>query len=111
MRVASGKAPGRVTIDTQWGRIDVTRGLDALRAAVASVMLDPWLPAVAGAAAAGRPADGRRPGLGWLLSEAAVSPAQQRGRRAAYGDADLAASSEDCEEERTRLIALIEGAR
>src|SRR5688572_28020468 len=72
-------------------------------------MCDPWLPAVAGAAAAGRPADGA-PGLGWLLSEAAVSPASSGGG-GGYGDADLAASSEESEAERTRLIALVELAR
>jgi RNA polymerase sigma-70 factor (ECF subfamily) len=72
-------------------------------------MLDPWLPAVAGAAAAGRPADGAS-GFGWLLSEAAVSPASSGGG-GSYGDGDLAASSEESEAERTRLIALVDLAR
>ena len=87
------------------------RGLDALRAAVATAMLDPWLPAVVGPAdAPGSPTGTPR---GWLLSEAAVSPAPPDGGRdgSGYGDADLAASSEVDEAERTRLIALVDLAR
>ena len=50
---------------------------------------------------------------GWLLSEAAVSPAPPSGGTdgGGYGDADLATSSEADEAERTRLIALVDLAR
>jgi RNA polymerase sigma-70 factor (ECF subfamily) len=55
--------------------------------------------------------------LGWLLSEAvaddevgASSRTKAQGS-AGFGDADQAASSEETEEERTRLIALVELAR
>ena len=76
-------------------------------------MRDPWLPAVVGAAGAtsGSPSETPR---GWLLSEAAVSPAPPDGGGrggSGYGDADLAASSEADEAERTRLIALVDLAR
>ena len=70
----------------------------------------PWLPAVVGpAVAAPGPATGTP--RGWLLSEAAVSPAPPGGGGGGYGDADLAASSEADEAERTRLIALVDLAR
>jgi len=76
-------------------------------------MRDPWLPAVVGAAGAtpGSPSGAPR---GWLLSEAAVSPAPPDGGGSGgggYGDADQAASSEADEAERTRLIALVDLAR
>src|SRR5262245_10683900 len=78
-----------------WGHHhDTARGLDDLRAAVLGVLgLRPQL--------AGVPA--------WmLLSEAAVGdPRSGHG----YDDSDRAASSEQDEAERTRLIALVELAR
>jgi RNA polymerase sigma-70 factor (ECF subfamily) len=80
---------------------DVTRGLDALRAAVAALLLEPAL--------AGPPSH-------LLYSEAA--PATEHGTDGgdpAHGDGPddeaLAASSEDSPAERTRLIALVELAR
>ncbi len=84
---------------------DVARGLEALRAAVAQILLAPQ------AAVAGGPTI--------LLSEASVThgPAPTAGRGAStasggdYDDADQATSSEESEAERTRLIALVELAR
>ncbi|KAA1419532.1 sigma-70 family RNA polymerase sigma factor [Nocardioides humilatus] len=87
---------------------DITRGLEALRDAVLSSLLPPVGPALAvagGAAPATRPAGGF-----WLLSEAESSyPAGEGG--GSFGDARLAASSEDSPEERERLIGLVELAR
>lgn len=98
---------GRVIIKTQWGPTEVARGLDALRAAVADVMLQQWTPALAGCSTAPlrRVTD---PPTGWLLSEAAVAPDPGAGN---FGDSALAASSEEDEAERSRLIALVELAR
>jgi RNA polymerase sigma-70 factor (ECF subfamily) len=78
-----------------WARHDAARGLDDLRAAVLAVLgLRPQ--------PAGVPA--------WmLLSEAAVGGSTSPG--GGYDDSDRAASSEDTEAERTRLIALVELAR
>ena len=83
---------------------DVARGLEALRAAVAQILLAPQV-AVAG-------------GPTVLLSEASVThgPAPTSTGGAAtsggdYDDADQATSSEESEAERTRLIALVELAR
>lgn len=109
--MASGEAvTGRVIINTQWGPVDVARGLDALRAAVAAIMVEPGTPAFAGPGlsdrAPGRPAPGR--GAGWLLSDAALTPEPGS---SGYGDAAYAASSEVDEAEGTRLIALVELAR
>ena len=87
-------------------RPDVARGLDALRAAVLR-LLDP-APALAGPALAG-PADSR-----WLLAEAVAdgrSSMRSGPGGGGFGDGDLAASSEDSEADRTRLIALVELAR
>ena len=92
---------------------DLVRGLDALRDAVARVLLEPLLPqpalvAISGAAGA-RP---RPTPAEWLLTEAiaddSVGLPDPHNR---YGDADLATSSEDSEEARSRLIALVELAR
>ena len=47
--------------------------------------------------------------MGWLLSEAAVSSGPGSG--GSFGDAELAASSEEDEAERSRLIALVDLAR
>src|SRR5687768_119260 len=86
-----------------WAGTDVARGLDALRAAVARHLLAEQV------ALAGVPhvllteaiANG---GLSSPLDPAAGGPG-------GFGDADQAASSEDSEAERTRLIALVELAR
>ena len=86
----------------QAGR-ELARGLDALRAAVAAVLLGERT-ALAGAA-------------GWLLSEAPVDAPVDgvlggpSGPGPSYDDADRAASSEESEADRTRLIALVELAR
>ncbi|WP_230487385.1 sigma-70 family RNA polymerase sigma factor [Nocardioides anomalus] len=90
------------------------RGLDALRVAVACA-LEPGTPALALAEVSDR-SGGRRSRSahdGWLLSEAAArdSVGEGRGVGQGYGDADLAASSEESEEDRSRLIALVELAR
>jgi RNA polymerase sigma-70 factor (ECF subfamily) len=77
-----------------WGHHDAARGLDDLRAAVLAVLGMRARPA-------GIP--------DWLLlSEATVSGPVHGG---GYDDADQAASSEESETERTRLIALVELAR
>jgi RNA polymerase sigma-70 factor, ECF subfamily len=90
-------------------RPDVTRGLDALRAAVLRLLAP--APVLAGP--------------GWLLAESvahdhedlavgggAGAPGRSAGGPGdSYGDRDLATSSEDSEEDRTRLIALVELAR
>jgi RNA polymerase sigma-70 factor (ECF subfamily) len=79
---------------------DLIEGLDALRSAVAAVLLGPRI-AVAD-------------GDGWLLSEATThqdsTPVPPSGR-GGYDDDGEAASSEDDEAERSRLIALVELAR
>jgi RNA polymerase sigma-70 factor (ECF subfamily) len=98
---------------------DLTRGLDALREAVVRALtgnLDGPRPALAGAGDLPRRTPSAAPHpLGWLLSETvADSGAATAGRvpgTAGFGDADQAASSEETEEERTRLIALVELAR
>jgi RNA polymerase sigma-70 factor, ECF subfamily len=84
---------------------DVARGLEALRAAVTQILLAPQL-AVSG-------------GPSMLLTEASVTPgpAPTTSGPASttsggnFDDADQAASSEESEAERTRLIALVELAR
>ena len=90
---------------------DITRGLAALRAAVLSALQPPLTP---GLAARRRRAPGRaaRPSpFGWLLSEADGSYSADPGVSGGFGDAKLAASSEDSPEERERLIGLVELAR
>lgn len=88
-----------------WHGGDLARGLDALRRAVACSLAPVPQPA-------GVP--------GWLLTEAIADegstpsgrgPGGPGGPADGYGDADLAASSEESEAERTRLIALVELAR
>jgi RNA polymerase sigma-70 factor (ECF subfamily) len=74
---------------------EVGHGLDALRRLVVQALLEERRAALAG-----------MPGL--LLTEAATSGPQGPD---GYGDADLAVSSEDDEDERSRLIALVELAR
>ncbi len=88
---------------------DITRGLAALRAAVASALLPPPAPGLA-LAGGTLPAARRSTGpSGWLLSEAETSYGPTSG--SGFGDAKLAASSEDSPEERERLIGLVELAR
>ena len=91
---------------------DAARGLDALRLAVAEVLLgapgpvrSSGAPVLAGAATPRRVPTGR-----WLLTEAARADTSVTGGPG-RGDADLAASSEEDEGERSRLIALVELAR
>lgn len=90
---------------------DPAQGLRTLRRLVAEVLLAPVLtPAAAPQVATA---------YGWLASEA-LSPTHDTdqhpgdratGRGSGFGDADLAASSEEDEAERSRLIALVELAR
>jgi RNA polymerase sigma-70 factor (ECF subfamily) len=88
---------------------DIARGLAALRAAVSSALLPPPAPGLALAGGA-LPAARRSAGpSGWLLSEAETSYGAASG--SGFGDAKLAASSEDSPEERGRLIGLVELAR
>lgn len=100
-----------------WERAVVARGLEALRDAIGAALaadLGPT-PALAGAGA-GAPRTARggpARSSGWLLSEAASGEASLDGLHggAIHGDARLATSSEDCPEERERLIGLVELAR
>ena len=90
---------------------DLARGLDALRDAVARALagaLEPLTPRPVLVTLDGRrvPADQAST---WLLSEALTGDGGVSS--GGFGDADLAASSEESEEERTRLIALVELAR
>ncbi|MEJ7833750.1 MAG: sigma-70 family RNA polymerase sigma factor [Nocardioides sp.] len=84
-----------------WDAPEVTHGLDALRAVVVR-LLTLEQPVLAGA-------DGSR----ILLSEAAIggTPSGGVAGPGGFGDSDLAASSEESEVDRTRLIALVELAR
>ena len=90
---------------------DISRGLAALREAVLSALNPPLSPdlAFAGGTTPGGAAGGSP--YGWLLSEADGSFATDPGISGGYGDARLAASSEDSPEERERLIGLVELAR
>jgi RNA polymerase sigma-70 factor (ECF subfamily) len=94
----------------------VARGLQALRAAVACALLgdlaDPQ-PALALADGGRRTPAGATQPPGWLLSETVAKglPGDAGRPEPGFGDSDLAASSEDSEEERGRLIALVELAR
>jgi RNA polymerase sigma-70 factor (ECF subfamily) len=79
-----------------WGHHDTARGMEDLRAAVLAVL-------------GVRPRPAGIPS--WmLLSEATVS-GPGSGAGGGYDDSDLAASSEESEGERTRLIALVDLAR
>ncbi len=91
---------------------DLTRGLAALRAAVLSALEPPPTGALAVAGGTAPRAASAPSALGRLLSEAADSAyASDSGVSGGYGDARLAASSEDSAEERERLIGLVELAR
>lgn len=92
-----------------WDNVDVTRGLDALRAALAPLLRDEPLLATGSWATASS-----------LVSEASAGGTRSTHRPAGLGtpsgpnsfnDADMATSSEESEGERTRLIALVELAR
>ncbi len=96
---------------------DVTRGLEALREAVMRALLgDPPLAvATAGPTRRRTPSPVPHP-LGWVLSETVAgedlsAPDRRQDLDQGYDDAALATSSEETEEERTRLIALVELAR
>jgi RNA polymerase sigma-70 factor (ECF subfamily) len=96
-----------------WERSDVARGLESLRVAVASALAPRLVPSLAPQLLSATADGGRhdaRPGI--LFAEAvADGDHAATGGPEGYGDADLATSSEDSEEERTRLIALVELAR
>jgi RNA polymerase sigma-70 factor, ECF subfamily len=84
---------------------DVVRGLDALRRLVAEALLAQTGPTPQPALAGGFAGP-------WLLTESATSRTSvSGGGPGGYGDSDLAASSEEDESERGRLIALVELAR
>src|SRR6478736_2750046 len=85
MTEASGEADREGLITMSWDAMDVARGLDALRAGVARL----------------------------LVSEAATDGeiTSATGGPDGFGDGDLAASSEESEADRSRLIALVELAR
>ncbi len=84
----------------------VARGLDALRLAIAQV-LQPSLALAVVPAGPGRPA--ARPGI--LFTEALTDGVGTGSPGDSFGDHDLAASSEESEADRSRLIALVELAR
>jgi RNA polymerase sigma-70 factor (ECF subfamily) len=99
------------------GSREVARGLQALREAVACALFggfgEPQLALVLADNGRRTPARAAHP-LGWLLSEAVADGVTDGGSGVpdkGFGDADLAASSEETEEERGRLIALVELAR
>jgi RNA polymerase sigma-70 factor (ECF subfamily) len=99
------------------GSREVAEGLQALREAVARALFggfaEPQLAPVLADDARRTPARPPHP-RGRLLSEAVANDLTGDGPGApgrGFGDSDLAASSEDTEEERNRLIALVELAR
>ena len=90
-----------------WDGFDLARGLDALRASVAQLLLAERVAVAGGPSvllAETMPAGG-------LGSSTEPTRAPAVGGPDGYGDAGLAASSEESEAERTRLIALVELAR
>ncbi len=93
-----------------WERTEVVRGLDSLRAALATLLTPPMGGQPLLATASGTPRPKAPDGPGFLFMEAVAGDKPFAGADG-YGDADLATSSEDSEEERTRLIALVELAR
>jgi len=99
MTEASGEADREGLITMSWDAMDVSRGLDALRAAVVRLLV------VDQYATAGGPT--------LLMSEAATDGdvTSTTGGPDGFGDGDLAASSEESEADRSRLIALVELAR
>jgi RNA polymerase sigma-70 factor (ECF subfamily) len=102
-----------------YGDFDTARGLEALRAAVLRV-LDCGPAYAVASASLGSKVSTASTGPTVLLAEAATdrrdgpdggSSRGARGGRDEYGDHDLAASSEECAAEQSRLIALVELAR
>ena len=98
-------------------QVAVARGLKALREAVACALVgdlgEPQLAPVLTESGRRTPAGAPHP-LGWLLSETIANGLSGDGTGhpgQGFGDADLATSSEESEEERSRLIALVELAR
>lgn len=95
----------------------VARGLDALRTVVSRALLDGLVDGPAPAlATAGATPTGPRTSLLGLLTEAMADDDARLtsgpgGTGGAFGDADLATSSEDDAADRQRLIALVELAR
>ncbi|HET6938043.1 MAG TPA: sigma-70 family RNA polymerase sigma factor [Nocardioides sp.] len=91
--------------------------MQALREAVAAALIGDLgkpQPALVLAESGRRTPPGAPQSLGWLLSETVadgLSGGETGHPGQGFGDADLATSSEDSEEERTRLIALVELAR
>lgn len=85
-----------------WGEQDVARGFARLRAAVLEAVeqsLTPaWTPQLAGVS-------------GGILSMGSVDLTVHVGGPDGFNDAEFAASSEECQMERERLIALVELAR
>ncbi|GAB3248192.1 sigma-70 family RNA polymerase sigma factor [Nocardioides dilutus] len=98
-------------------RQDLARGLSALRDAVARALaetLQPLTPQPVLVTVDGRRATASSGLSHWVLSEAVAGERPDgvsAGVGGGFGDADLATSSEDSEEDRTRLIALVELAR
>ncbi len=103
MGVASGEATGRVSINVTWDGLNAARGLSALRAAVTQLLL------LEQPAFAGGPVTMLTETL--PTSEYLPPPGAGPGGPDGYGDAGLAASSEESEADRTRLIALVELSR
>ena len=92
---------------------DLARGLHALRDAVAHALaetLEPLAPQPVLVTVDGRQVLARAASH-WLLSEAVASERPEGVAGGGFGDADLAASSEEDEAEAGRLIALVELAR
>jgi len=105
-----------------WQRADLSRGLDALRAAVLTALsLDlsagplsagPAPSLASAASAGGGPAPRRTAGDRWLLTEAHTdTDGLDREPSSDFDDSTLATSSEDSPEARERLIGLVELAR
>ncbi|MDZ5622691.1 sigma-70 family RNA polymerase sigma factor [Nocardioides bizhenqiangii] len=91
---------------------DITRGFAALRAAVLAALQPPAAPGLAIAGGGSRLGAAGPSSYGWLLSEVdGGSYAADSSVGSGYGDARLAASSEDSPEARERLIGLVELAR
>src|SRR5688572_3984163 len=90
------------------GASDVVQGLEALRAAVlAALTLEPAL----AVAAPGSHSVPSPRSSNWLLTEVSSTPDVMVPGPGGFDDSDLAASSEEDEADRERLIALVELAR
>ncbi len=110
MTPASGELRKESGRPMTWDDRELTRGLDALRAAVALALHPPPVPATACGIFRGTSSD--RGAVGpWLLSSTGDGLDGSPRPPGGYGDADLATSSEESEGDRTRLIALVELAR